>query len=61
MLEKALAQLSTEERALVFLFYKEEKTIEEISSISELTKSNVKTKLFRIRKKLFVLLKEMEG
>jgi RNA polymerase sigma-70 factor (ECF subfamily) len=61
MLEKALTQLSTEERALVFLFYKEEKTIEEISSISELTKSNVKTKLFRIRKKLFVLLKEMEG
>lgn len=60
MLEKALAQLPSEERALIFLFYKEEKTIEEISSITKLTKSNVKTKLFRIRKKLFVLLKEME-
>lgn len=60
MLEEALGLLPAEERALILLFYTEEKTVEEITLISGLTKSNVKTKLFRIRKKLFVLLKEME-
>lgn len=60
LLEAALELLPAEERALILLFYTEEKTVEEITQISGLTKSNVKTKLFRIRKKLFVLLKEME-
>ena len=60
MLDKALTLLPTDERALILLYYMEEKTIEEVSTISGLTESNVKTKLFRIRKKLFVLLKGME-
>jgi RNA polymerase sigma-70 factor (ECF subfamily) len=59
-LEKAVAQLSPEERALVLLFYMQEKTIEDIVLITRLTSSNVKTKLHRVRKKLFVLMKAME-
>ena len=38
----------------------EEKTIEELVSITGLTASNIKVKLHRIRKKLFVLLNEMD-
>lgn len=60
LLEKALDQLSPGERALILLFYKEEKSIEEIALISSLTQTNVKTKLFRIRKKLYGLFKQME-
>ncbi|WP_280745357.1 MULTISPECIES: sigma-70 family RNA polymerase sigma factor [unclassified Parabacteroides] len=60
MLDAALAKLPPDERALILLFYMEGKSIEEVSVISELSVSNVKTKLHRIRKKLFVLLKEME-
>lgn len=59
-LEKALAQLPPDERALVLLFYHKEKTIEEIVAITGLTASNVKTRLFRIRKKLFLLIQRME-
>lgn len=59
-LESALAQLPPDERALILLFYQKEKTIEEIAAITGLTASNVKTKLFRIRKKLFLLIKRME-
>lgn len=60
-LDAALALLPADERALILLFYMEEKTVEEISFICELSQSNVKIKLFRIRKKLFVLLKGMEN
>lgn len=59
-LDIALSRIPPDERALITLFYMKEKTIEEVSFITGLTESNVKTKLFRIRKKLFVLLKEME-
>jgi RNA polymerase sigma-70 factor (ECF subfamily) len=59
-LETALAQLPPDERAIILLFYMEEKSIEEIVLITEISPSNVKTKLHRIRKKLFVLLKGME-
>lgn len=59
-LEKALTQLPPDERALVLLFYHKEKTIEEIVAITGLTASNVKTKLFRTRKKLYLLIQRME-
>lgn len=59
-LDAALTLLPADERALILLFYRQEKTVEEIAFICELSQSNVKTKLFRIRKKLFVLLKRME-
>lgn len=60
LLDKAIAQLLPEERALIHLYYMKEKTIDEMITITGLSESNVKTKLFRIRKKLFVLLKAME-
>ena len=59
-LEKAMSQLLPDERALISLFYMQEKPIDEIVSITRLTTSNVKTKLHRIRKKMLVLMKAME-
>lgn len=59
-LEKAITQLSPDERALVLLFYIQEKSIEEIVEITKLSTSNVKTKLHRIRKKMVVLMQAME-
>lgn len=52
-LEKALEQLPPDERTLILLFYMQEKSIEDIAAIMELSVSNVKTKLHRIRKKLW--------
>lgn len=60
-LDTALEQLPPEERALILLFYMKEKTVDELVTITGLTTSNVKVKLHRIRKKLFVLLKAMEN
>jgi len=59
-LEKALELLPPDERAIILLFYMEGKSTEELATITGLSLSNVKTKLFRIRKKLFVLLSGME-
>lgn len=60
-LEAAMEKLTHEERALLLLFYMQEKTVEDVAVISELSVSNVKTRLHRIRKKLFVWLKEEKG
>ena len=59
-LEKAMTQLLPDERALITLFYLQEKSIDEIVSITGFSTSNVKTKLHRIRKKMFVLMQAME-
>jgi RNA polymerase sigma-70 factor (ECF subfamily) len=59
-LEKAVALLPPDERGIILLYYMQEKTVEELVGITGLTASNIKVKLFRIRKKLFVLLKELE-
>lgn len=59
-LDAALTQLPPDERAIILLFYMKEKTVDEVAMITGLTSSNVKVKLHRIRKKLFVILKGME-
>jgi RNA polymerase sigma-70 factor (ECF subfamily) len=60
MVNAAIDRLPPDESALVTLFYMEENSIEDISHITGLSVSNVKVKLFRIRKKLYdVLHKEM--
>ncbi len=59
-LEKALELLPPDDRAIILLFYMQEKTVEEIAAITDLTQTNVKTKLFRIRKRLYTILKEIE-
>lgn len=59
-LDAALAQLAPDERAIILLFYMREKTADEVAAITGLTVSNVKVKLHRIRKKLYIILKKME-
>jgi len=53
---KALDRLEAEERALISLYYIQDQSVEQISLITGLGQSNVKTKMFRIRKKLHTLL-----
>ncbi|MDR2914166.1 MAG: sigma-70 family RNA polymerase sigma factor [Tannerella sp.] len=60
LLENALRLLPPEERMMILLFYMQDKTIDEVAEITGLSATNVKTKLFRIRKKLFVIVKKME-
>ena len=60
-LNQALGQLPPDERALILLFYREDKTMDEIALITGLTTSNVKTKICRIRKKLFVMINNYEN
>jgi RNA polymerase sigma-70 factor (ECF subfamily) len=52
-LDVALQTLNKDEYALILFHYYEQKTIDEIAFITTQTTSNVKVKLFRIRKKLF--------
>jgi RNA polymerase sigma-70 factor (ECF subfamily) len=59
-LDAALAQLDADDRALIHLFYMDGKSVEETSVITGLSSSNVKVRLFRIRKKLYATLYMME-
>jgi len=59
-LEKALTLLPAEDNALIHLFYLQNKTIEEVAKIAGLSVPNIKTRLHRIRKKLYVLLTNMK-
>lgn len=59
-LNNAINKLDTDERALITLFYDEEKSISEAALILGLTESNAKVKLHRIRKKLYVLITQEE-
>ena len=60
-LGQAIDDLNTEERFLITLFYYEDKSLEEISQIMSVTVGNVKVKLHRTRKKLYVLMSERYG
>lgn len=59
-LETALGLLPADDRALILLFYWQQKTIEELAAITGQKPTNVKVRLHRIRKKLYVILKGME-
>jgi RNA polymerase sigma factor (sigma-70 family) len=52
ILERAMQKLPDEDRVLLTLHYINESDVEEIHRITGLSKSNVKIKLFRARKKL---------
>ena len=52
LVNEAINKLPADESAIVTLFYLKENTIDDISQITGLSVSNVKVKLFRIRKKL---------
>jgi len=59
IINEALYKLKEEDRVLLTLFYFEEISIKEISKIMDLTDDNVKVKLFRSRKKLANILKNV--
>jgi len=58
-LTKALSKLEEEESSLLNMFYYESFTTNEISHITGLSESNVKVKLHRSRKKLYMILRSM--
>jgi len=55
-LEEAIAKLNVEEKTLITLFYTEDKSVAELAKVLDLTNENVKVKLYRVRKKLYVLM-----
>ena len=59
-LQQAMNQLEADERALITLYYLEEKPLAEVAFILGMTGGNAKVKLHRIRKKLYVLIKNQE-
>lgn len=59
-LSSAMEKLEAEERILVTLYYMEEKSMAEIAFIQGMKENNVKVKLHRIRKKLYLLIKQEE-
>ena len=52
----AIEQLDAEERALVTLFYYEQRSITECAEIIHQSENNTKVRLHRIRKKLYVII-----
>ena len=59
-LQQAMNQLDADERALITLYYLEERPLVEVAFILGMTEGNAKVKLHRIRKKLYVLIKNQE-
>ena len=55
-LEKAIEQLKPDEKALITLYYTENKPMAEVAVILNLTAENAKVKLHRTRKKMVLLL-----
>ena len=55
-LARAIQQLNAEERALVTLFYYEERSVSECAEIVGQSQNNIKVRLHRIRKKLYILI-----
>jgi len=56
MLEEAITKLTVEEKTLITLYYTDSKTVAEIADLLEQSTDNVKIKLFRVRKKIYVLM-----
>ena len=59
-LQRAMEKLEADERALVTLYYMEEKPLSKIAFILGMTEGNAKVKLHRIRKKLYIFIKDQE-
>ena len=58
-LSDAIEMLCADERALITLYYINEKPIAEVASVLGLTASNVKIKLHRTRKKLYLIMNDL--
>lgn len=59
-LRRAMERLTAEERALVTLHYFDGLPLAEVARIADLTLSNVKVKLMRIRRKLYLMMTDEE-
>ena len=57
-LEKAIENLDAEDAAIIRLFYTEERSVNELAGILQISVSNVKVRMHRARKKLVLLMKE---
>jgi len=57
--KEAMQQLHPQDALLINMFYTDELSIEEVSEVTGLSQANVKVRLHRIRKKLYVLLDGM--
>lgn len=55
----ALAEMSVEDRLLLTLYYLNENTLEEITEITDIAEENLKMKIHRARKKMFVILEKV--
>ena len=55
-LYQAIDKLPKQEKVVVILYYLEEKSIREVSKITEITEGNIAVMLFRARKKLKAIL-----
>ncbi|MFA5329913.1 MAG: RNA polymerase sigma factor [Prolixibacteraceae bacterium] len=58
-LNLALSKLPEDDQVLVTLYYYENQSMDEISTITGLTVSNIKVKIHRTRKRMYTLLQEM--
>jgi len=56
----ALLKITEEERALISLYYYDEKDTSAISEITGISKTNVKVKLFRARRKIIEIISKVE-
>ena len=59
-LHHACAKLSPDEQTLINLFYYEDLPMHDIAYVLGLGSGNVATRLHRIRKKLYIIIKRME-
>jgi RNA polymerase sigma factor (sigma-70 family) len=60
LLNFALQKINEEERGLISLYYFEEMSTEEISEVTGISKSNIKVKLFRARKRMLEIIENVE-
>lgn len=57
-LQRAIRMLKPEEQALITMYYYDNRPIGDIASITDLKPNNIATRLHRIRKKLYLIIKE---
>jgi RNA polymerase sigma factor (sigma-70 family) len=55
----ALNELNVEDRLLLTLYYLNENTIEEIAEITTIAHENLKMKIYRARKKMYIILEKI--
>lgn len=58
-MENAIEQLPAEDRALLSLYYTQQKSVSEVAAITGCSSENVKIKLYRMRKKIAFLINSL--